>query len=133
MEQFMKERNFENEPLVSVIVPVYNTEKYLRRCLDSIVWQSYKNIELICVNDASSDNCQSILEAYSDSDKRIKLVVHKNNMGLFKARISGVEIATGKYVMSVDSDDYISCDWIRLLVNKAEKEIDEQVNEEYLD
>ena len=118
----MKERNFENEPLVSVIVPVYNTEKYLRRCLDSIVWQSYKNIELICVNDASSDNCQSILEAYSDSDKRIKLVVHKNNMGLFKARISGVEIATGKYVMFVDSDDYISCDWIRLLVNKAEKE-----------
>lgn len=116
-----KDKINDSLPLVSVVVPVYGTEKWLRRCLDSIIWQSYSNIELICVDDASPDGCAGILEAYKNSDKRVKIIKHEFNKGLFATRISGVIAATGKYITFVDSDDYISCDWIRLLVQKAEQ------------
>lgn len=106
-------------PLVSVIVPVYKTEKYLRRCLDSIIWQSYKNIELICVDDASPDGCAQILQEYRNWDSRVKIITHKENKGLFNARVSGIAESSGRYVLFIDSDDYISKDWIRLLVEKA--------------
>lgn len=114
-----------NEPLLSVIVPVYNTEKYLSKCLDSIVNQTYKNIEIIIVNDCSSGNAKSITDEYIIKDNRIKYIEHEKNKGLFHARLTGFEIASGEYISFVDSDDYISIDFYRLLINKAiEKDAD---------
>lgn len=115
------ERGFlEKGALISVVVPVYNMEKYLSRCIDSILDQTYQNLEIILVNDASTDDSLSIIEEYIKTDERIKVISHKTNMGLFQARITGSEIANGKYIAFVDSDDYISCDWFRKLVSKAE-------------
>ena len=113
--------------LLSIIVPVYNVEKWLPRCLDSILGQSYKNIEVICVNDASPDGCDKILNDYVNKDNRIKVVTHEKNRGLFRARITGMTVADGKYIAFVDSDDYVSCDWFRPLVEKAEAERAEMV------
>lgn len=106
-------------PLISVVVPVYGTEKYLRKCLDSILNQTYKNIEIIVVNDCSKDNSDQIIQEYMLKYDNIKCVRHKKNRGLFQARISGAEEATGDYIAFVDSDDHISCDFYRLLVRKA--------------
>lgn len=111
----------ERKPLISVVVPVYGTEKYLRKCLDSILTQTYENIELIIVNDASKDNSKNIIKEYLQNYDNIKYVKHSKNRGLFRARISGAEEATGEYIAFVDSDDYISCDFYRLLISKALK------------
>lgn len=94
------------ENLVSIVIPIYNVEKYLDRCINSIVSQTYKNLEIILVDDGSSDNCPQMCDAWAEKDNRIK-VIHKQNAGLGMARNSGMEIATGKYVLFVDSDDYI--------------------------
>ena len=91
---------------VSIIVPIYNVEKYIFECVDSLINQTYKDIEIILVDDASPDNCPQICEDYASKDERIK-VIHKPNGGLSDARNAGLEIATGDYVMFVDSDDYI--------------------------
>lgn len=108
-------------PLVSVIVPVYGTEKYLRKCLDSILKQTYRNLQIIIVNDASKDNAEEIINEYLGRFENIKYVCHSQNRGLFRARISGAEEADGEYIAFVDSDDYLSCDYYRLLVKKAEE------------
>lgn len=92
--------------LISIIVPVYNVEKYLNRCIDSIVCQTYRTLEIILVDDGSVDNSGFICDGYARKDTRIK-VVHKNNGGLGFARNSGLDIATGKYVTFIDGDDYI--------------------------
>ena len=92
---------------ISVIVPVYNVENYLRRCVDSIINQTYKNLEIILVDDGSPDNCPVICDEYAQRDSRIK-VIHKENGGLSDARNVGIDIASGDYLMFVDSDDYIS-------------------------
>ena len=92
--------------LVSVIVAIYNVEKYLKQCIESIQKQTYKNLEIILVNDGSLDNCGYMCDEYLKNDSRIK-VIHKKNEGLGLARNSGLEIATGKYVVFVDSDDWI--------------------------
>lgn len=94
-------------PLISVIVPVYNVEKYLERCVNSIVNQTYKNLEIILVDDGSPDNCGKICDELAIKDNRIK-VIHKENGGLSSARNAGLDIATGEYITFVDSDDYIS-------------------------
>ena len=107
------------EPLISVIVPVYGTEKYLRKCLNNIVGQTYKNIELIIVNDATKDNSETIIKEYLNRYDNIKYVRHSKNRGLFRARVSGAEEAEGEYIAFVDSDDYISLDFFRLLVKKS--------------
>ena len=95
------------EVAVSIIVPVYNVAKYLRDCLDSLVNQSLKNIEIICINDGSTDNSLEILEEYAKKDSRIKIVTIKNR-GIAIARNYGIEFAKGKYIGFVDSDDYVN-------------------------
>lgn len=91
---------------ISIIVPIFRVEKYIKRCIDSILAQSYKNLEIILVDDGSDDACPSICDAYMIKDKRIK-VIHKNNGGLSSARNAGLSIATGDFIGFVDSDDWI--------------------------
>ena len=108
--------------VVSVIIPVYNTAPYLERCLSSIIRQSWKKLEIILVDDGSSDNSLSICRLYQKKDKRIK-VLHQSNMGAGMARNAGIHAATGEYISFVDSDDYVSEKLIEKAVNfaKAEK------------
>lgn len=95
-----------NNDLISIIVPVYNVEEFLNRCVESILIQSYKNIEILLIDDGSTDNSSKICDEYSIKDKRVK-VIHKENGGLSDARNIGLENANGKYIAFVDSDDYI--------------------------
>ena len=95
-----------NQELISVVVPVYNVEKYLIRCVDSIRNQTYKNLEIILIDDGSPDRCPEICEAIKEQDPRIK-VIHKKNAGQGLARNDGLDIATGTYVTFIDSDDWI--------------------------
>lgn len=96
----------ESNPLISIIVPIYNVEKYLAKCIESILNQTYTNFELILVDDGSPDNCGKICDSYKEKDSRI-IVVHKKNGGLSSARNVGIDIAKGEYIGFVDSDDYI--------------------------
>lgn len=105
-----------NNPLISVIVPVYNVEKYLERCLQSILLQTYSNFELLLINDGSTDNSGNISNYFASLDKRIK-VIHKLNGGLSDARNTGLDIAKGSYVLFVDSDDWVEKDMIEFLHN----------------
>jgi glycosyltransferase EpsJ len=105
---------------VSVVVPIYNVEKWLERCLKTILSQSSIDLEIILVNDGSSDNCGEICEHYARRDKRIK-VVHKDNGGLSSARNAGIEVATGKYIVFIDPDDIITQDYFEVLLSTAEK------------
>lgn len=98
--------NVERKPLLSVIIPIYNVEPYLSRCLESVLNQSYDNLEVICVNDGSTDNSDSIANQYALNDSRVK-VISKENGGLVSARKAGIEQASGKYATYVDSDDWI--------------------------
>lgn len=91
-------------PLISIIIPVYNVEKYLRKCVESVIGQTLKEIEIILVDDGSSDNSGSICEEYAKNDSRIK-VIHKENGGVSSARNVGLDNAIGKYIMFVDADD----------------------------
>lgn len=93
-------------PLISVIVPVYKTERYLRKCLDSICNQSYRHLEIICVNDESPDHSLEILQEYAAKDSRVKVISQKNR-GLSGARNAALDICTGEYVTGVDSDDFL--------------------------
>lgn len=112
--------------LVSVIVPIYQVEAYLPRCLDSILAQTMRDYELILVNDGTKDNCPQIMDAYAAKDSRIRLV-HKENGGLSSARNAGLEIARGKYVAFVDSDDYIAPTLLEDTVHAAEETEADQV------
>lgn len=101
---------------VSTIVPIYNAEKYLEKCVDSIIAQTYKDVEIILVNDGSVDRSGAICDEYSKRDSRIK-VIHKENGGLSSARNAGLDVASGEYVSFVDSDDWIENDMIETLYN----------------
>jgi glycosyltransferase involved in cell wall biosynthesis len=105
---------------VSVVVPIYKVEKYLNRCIDSILSQTYKNIEVILVNDGSPDRCGSIAEEYAATDPRIK-VIHKENGGLSDARNAGMQYVTGNYTMFVDSDDWLEVNAIELLITTCKR------------
>ncbi|MHC1721411.1 MAG: glycosyltransferase [Clostridiaceae bacterium] len=107
-------------PKVSLIVPVYNVEKYINRCIDSLISQSLKDIEIILVDDESPDNCGAICDEYAKKDRRIK-VIHKKNGGLGFARNSGLEAAEGEFSAFVDSDDYVSLDMYEKLYLEAKK------------
>lgn len=106
----------ERYPLISIIVPVYNVEKYLYKCIDSICNQTYKNLEIILVNDGSQDKSPSICDKYMARDIRVK-VIHKTNGGLSDARNCGLDIASGEYVGFVDSDDWVDNDMYEILLN----------------
>ena len=108
------------EPLVSVIVPCYNVEQYLPKCIDSILNQTYKNLEVWLVDDGSPDQCGAICDEYAKKDARIK-VIHKKNGGLADARNVALDVMTGEYVVCVDSDDYISPTHIEGLYRLIEK------------
>lgn len=103
------------QPLVSIIVPIYKVEPYLRRCLESIVNQTYTNLEIILVDDGSPDNCPQICDEYAAKDKRI-IVIHKENGGLSDARNAGLDICKGEYISFVDSDDWVDEKYIEVLL-----------------
>ena len=107
-------------PKISVIIPVYNVEKYLSRCLDSIVNQTFRDMEIICVNDGCTDNSAEILDQYAKTDKRIKIITQTNG-GLSVARNTGLKYACGQYVGFIDSDDWIDIDYYECLVDLLEK------------
>lgn len=107
-------------PIISIIIPVYNVEKYLKRCIDSILNQTFKEFELILVNDGSTDNCGKICNMYKRKDKRIS-VIHKKNSGLSSARNVGLDLAKGKYIAFVDSDDYINKNMYEILYSNLIK------------
>lgn len=103
--------------LVSVIIPIYNVEQYLEKCLDSVINQTYKDLEIICVNDCSPDNSAQILLEYAQRDTRIKIVNREKNGGLSAARNTGLDEAKGEYVYFIDSDDWIDLDYIEKMVS----------------
>lgn len=106
-------------PAVSVIVPVYNTEKYLPKCLDSLTGQTLSDIEIICINDCSPDNSLAVLQEYAKKDNRIKIIDFKENKGAAVARNTGIDAATGEYIGFVDSDDFVDIDFYEKLYTKA--------------
>lgn len=106
---------------ISVIVTVYNMESLLRRCLESIQKQLYQNLEIIVVDDASTDKSAAVVQELIKEDDRIRLLTHESNKGLFHARITGVEQATGDYIGFVDSDDYVTCDYFSALAEAADR------------
>ena len=101
--------------LVSVIIPVYNLEKYLKQCLESVVSQTLKDIEILCVNDGSTDSSLEILEEYASRDTRIR-IINQENHGAGNARNTGLNIAAGEYLYFLDGDDYIENKTLELLV-----------------
>ncbi|WP_157159381.1 glycosyltransferase family 2 protein [Brachyspira pilosicoli] len=113
---------------VSVIVPIYNVEDYLRECLDSIINQTLKDIEILCIDDCGTDNSINILEEYSKKDDRIKIISHKENKGLGPARNTGIKESKGEYISFIDSDDYVSMDYLENLYNTAKKYNTDVVN-----
>lgn len=108
------------DSLISIIVPVYNVEKYLEKCINSIINQTYKNLNIILINDGSTDNSGKICDEFKSKDSRIK-VIHKENGGLSDARNAGLKIANGEYIGFVDSDDYIAPDMFETLYNLTQK------------
>ena len=108
-------------PKLSIIVPVYNTEKYLKECLDSLINQTFKDIEIIIVNDCSPDNSEAIIFEYMSNDPRIKYVKHDKNLGLGGARNTGITNATGAWITFVDSDDYIELNTYEAILSLMEK------------
>ncbi len=110
-----------HEPLISVIIPVYRVEKYLGRCIDSILGQTYKNLEIILVDDGSDDRSGEICDEYAEKDARI-IVIHKENGGLSDARNAGMKKATGEYIAFADSDDYFHKDMYQMMMAELMKE-----------
>lgn len=103
--------------LISIVVPIYNVDRYLEKCIDSIVKQTYTNLEIILVDDGSTDSCPEICDKYKEKDSRI-IVIHKKNGGLSDARNSGILIAKGKYICFIDSDDCVALNYVERLYEK---------------
>ena len=106
--------------LVSFIIPVYNVQKYLSRCLESVLQQTYHNTEILLINDGSQDNSLAICEDYQKKDNRIQ-IINKENGGVSSARNTGLRIASGKYITFVDADDYVKEIYIETLITDMQK------------
>lgn len=113
--------------LISVVIPIYNVENYLKRCIDSVINNSYKNLEIILVDDGSTDNSSSICDSYIKKDSRIK-VIHKENNGLSSARNTGIDIASGDYISFIDSDDFVYVDYFKYMYELSIKHDADIVN-----
>lgn len=109
-------------PLVSIVVPVYNVESYIDECLQTVCSQTYKNLEIICVDDGGNDKSMDIVRSFAIKDCRIRIIEHEKNKGLAEARNTGVENVSGDYVFFLDSDDWLSLDAIEKLVRSAKME-----------
>ena len=113
-------------PVFSLIIPVYNVEPYLAECLDSCINQTFKDLEIICIDDCSTDNSSQILREYAKQDKRIKIITHNSNKGLGAARNTGIEAAGGDYCWFIDSDDYIilnACEILNGIIAEVKADI----------
>lgn len=111
--------NREKRPKISVLVPVYNVEKYLPRCLDSVLGQTFQDFEIVCVNDASPDGSMAVLKRYAESDSRVVIIDKPQNEGLMMARRTGYKNAGGDYFFFLDSDDYLPKDALQALYEQA--------------
>lgn len=120
--RYKVKQDFQSAPKISIIIPIYNVQTYLRKCLDSVCHQTYKNLEIICVDDCSTDNSLAILQEYAAQDKRIRIIPHNKNKGLAEARQSGIDIATGVYIGFVDSDDWVDGDYFEKMLQKAKQD-----------
>ena len=107
--------------LITIAVAVYNTEKFLKDCMDSVVNQTYQNLEIICVNDCSTDKSLEILEEYAAKDKRIKIITNEKNSGLGVTRNVGIDAAHGEYILFIDSDDWLDLTACEKLITKAKE------------
>lgn len=111
--------NSEKHPKVSVLIPVYNVEKYLPRCLDSVLGQTFQDFEIVCVNDASPDNSMAVLKRYAEADSRVVIIDKPHNEGPMMARHTGYRSARGEYFFFLDSDDFLPCDALQSLYGEA--------------
>ncbi len=111
--------------MISIIIPIYKVEEYIEKCIESVINQTYTNIEIILIDDGSPDNCGAICDKYAENDNRIK-VIHKVNGGLSDARNAGMKIASGDYFVFIDSDDWVDKDYCEFLYNK-QKEYDADI------
>ena len=127
----LRKRKTMEKPLVTIVVPIYNVEAYIHKCLDSILNQTYKNLEIILVDDGSPDNCPAFCDEYAEKDTRIK-VIHKKNGGVCTARQAGLEASTGTYMLQIDPDDYVELDMVETLVKKAIETSADMVTSNYL-
>lgn len=109
-------------PVISIIIPVYNVEKFLRRCLDSILSQTFTDYELIIIDDGSTDQSGKICDEYKEIDRRITFVIHQENQGSSAARNAGLSLCRGKYISFVDSDDWVEPHYLQSMLDCAEKE-----------
>jgi glycosyltransferase involved in cell wall biosynthesis len=109
------------KPKISIIVPVYNVERFLRECLDSVLNQTFTDFEVICVNDASPDHCSEILREYADKDKRIRVINHEKNAGVSVARNTGLDAAEGEYISFCDSDDCMHPDMLKIMYKEIRR------------
>lgn len=107
-----------NQPLISVIIPIYNDEKYLSKCVDSVLAQSYKNLEIILIDDGSTDSSSQICDTYKENDPRI-IVIHQENSGVSVARNTGIDKSSGEYITFIDHDDWIDPNMYQILLNQC--------------
>jgi glycosyltransferase involved in cell wall biosynthesis len=110
-------------PLISVVIPVYNVEKYLKECVASVLNQHFKDFEIILVDDGSTDNCEAICDTFSEKDLRVN-VIHKKNEGVGLARNTGLKVATGKYIFFLDSDDFVEPNFFVELISETNRNFD---------
>jgi glycosyltransferase involved in cell wall biosynthesis len=115
-----------NEPLISIVVPIYNPGLYLVKCIESLINQTYRNIQIILVNDGSQDGSQDICKKFKELDSRV-FVIDQQNQGVSKARSAGIEAAVGEYIGFVDSDDFVDLEMYQVLLSKIRAEESECV------
>lgn len=109
------------KPAISVIVPFYNIEQYVSYCLDSILAQTFRDFELICINDGSKDGTRELLDAYAEKDSRVK-VIHQENQGVSAARNNGLQLAAGKYIAFIDGDDAVTPEYLEIFTPRRKNQ-----------